>query len=104
MRRFLSSLAVIGLALPAAISLPAAEAIAKDNTYSGSTTHRHRVCTKSKGTAGLIGGGVVGAVVGGKAIGHGVLGPIIGAAGGALAGRAVDRTITAKRRCHWVND
>jgi hypothetical protein len=32
-------------------------------------------------------------------LGHGILGIAGGAVGGALAGRAVDRTLTAHRRC-----
>ena len=52
-------------------------------------------------TGAYVGGhGAVGAVVGSQVIGHGLLGPAAGAVGGAFAGRAVDRTITAKKRCH----
>jgi hypothetical protein len=34
-------------------------------------------------------------------IGGGIVGPAAGAVGGALGGRAIDRTITAKQRCHY---
>ena len=104
MRRLFLTLAATGLALPMAASFPQGDAIAKTQQYRGTTTHRHRVCTYSKGKAGLIAGGVGGAVVGGQLIGHGLAGPILGAVGGAFAGRAIDRGMTAHRRCHWVND
>jgi outer membrane lipoprotein SlyB len=56
-------------------------------------------CRTSRGDAGLIAGGVGGALVGKSVLGHGLLGTAAGAVGGAFAGRAVDRTITANRRC-----
>jgi hypothetical protein len=63
--------------------------------------HVYKVCRKSSGTTGLIAGGAAGAVVGSKVIGGGIVGPAVGAVGGALGGRAIDRTITAKQRCHY---
>ncbi|WP_068089878.1 glycine zipper domain-containing protein [Novosphingobium rosa] len=66
--------------------------------------HRQRVykvCRHSSGTTGLVAGGVAGAVVGGKVIGGGVAGPLVGAAAGALGGRAIDRSMTAKKRCRY---
>lgn len=62
--------------------------------------HRVKVCRKSSGTAGLIAGGATGAVVGHALLG-GPVGIAAGAVGGAFGGRAVDRTITAKKRCHY---
>jgi hypothetical protein len=38
-------------------------------------------------------------VVGNAVIGHGALGAIVGGVGGALGGRAIDRSMTAKKRC-----
>jgi len=102
MRRMFLTLAAIGLAVPMAVSFPQGNAIAKTQHYSGTTARRHRVCTYSKGTAGLVAGGVGGAVVGSELIGHGAAGPILGAVGGAFAGRAIDRGLTAHRRCRWV--
>ena len=67
--------------------------------YAGSTYARR--CRKSQGNAGLLAGGVGGAVLGGKALGGGILGTAAGAVGGALAGRAVDRTLTANKRCRY---
>ena len=102
MRRILMSLAAASLAVPVAVTLPASEGWAKSNTYQGSTTRRHKECRYSKGGAGLIAGGVGGALVGDKLIGHGIAGPILGAVGGAFAGRAIDRGMTAHKRCRWV--
>ena len=67
--------------------------------YAGETYGRR--CRKSAGTAGLIAGGAGGAIVGSKALGGGILGTAVGAVGGALAGRAVDRTLTKDRRCRY---
>jgi hypothetical protein len=44
---------------------------------------------------------VAGAVVGDKVIGGGLAGPLVGAAAGALGGRAIDRSMTAKKRCRY---
>lgn len=104
MRRILLTLAVAGLAVPMAVSFPQGDALAKSQRYHGTTRHRHRECTHSAGTAGLVAGGVGGAIVGGELIGHGAAGPILGAVGGALGGRAIDRSMTAHRRCRWVYD
>ena len=66
--------------------------------YHGHTYYKH--CRHSSGTTGLVAGGVGGAVVG-AAAGGGIIAPIIGAAAGALGGRAIDRSVTAKRRCYY---
>ena len=63
--------------------------------------HLVKVCRRSSGTAGLVAGGATGALVGKGLIG-GPVGIVAGAVGGAFAGRAVDRGLTAKRRCHYV--
>lgn len=102
MRRIFLTLAAAGLAVPMAVSFPQGDAFARTKHYSGTTARRHRVCTYNKGTTGLVAGGVGGALVGDKLIGHGVAGPILGAVGGAFAGQAIDRRITAHRRCRWV--
>ncbi len=91
--RIIMSLAVAAMALP--ISLPASAG----NAPAASHPKPKKICRKSSGTTGLVAGGVVGAVLGDKIIGGGVAGPLLGAAGGAMAGRAIDRTITAKKRC-----
>lgn len=58
----------------------------------------HRVCRHSSGTAGLIAGGAGGALIGHALLG-GPIGIAAGAVGGAFGGRAIDRTMTARRRC-----
>jgi uncharacterized protein YjlB len=58
----------------------------------------HRVCRHSSGTAGLIAGGAGGALIGHALIG-GPIGIAAGAVGGAFGGRAIDRRMTAHRRC-----
>jgi len=69
--------------------------------YHGTTHYAHRYCRRSSGTTGLVAGGVGGALVGHSVLGHGALGTIGGAVGGAFAGRAIDRSLTAHRRCYW---
>lgn len=70
--------------------------------YYGQSTYRHKVCRYSRGTTGLVAGGVGGAVVGSKVLGGGLLGAAAGAVGGAVAGRAIDRASTAHRRCYYT--
>jgi outer membrane lipoprotein SlyB len=99
MRRFLLSLAATSLAVTTSMALPTSEAQArKARHYKGSSHRYYRTCRHSSGTTGLIAGGVGGALVGNSILGHGALGTIGGAAAGALGGRAIDRTITAKKR------
>lgn len=58
-------------------------------------------CRRSNGTTGLVVGGVTGALVGNSVAGRGdkLLGTVVGGAAGAFGGQAIDKTITAKRRC-----
>ena len=108
MRRTILTLAAIATASPASLALRgmATDAQAhsrhhvRHSVRQYESTARYRNCRPSSGTAGLIAGGVGGAVLGSKVIGGGLLGTAVGAAGGALAGRAIDRTITADRRCN----
>lgn len=81
------------------IAVPASARTHHRHHYYGRTAYAQRYCRHSSGTAGLVAGGVAGAVVGHGIIGHGLLGTAAGAVGGALAGRAVDRTVSAPRRC-----
>jgi uncharacterized protein YcfJ len=99
MRKYLMALSAVSLVIPA-MTVPTA-AQAKKHHYSGHSYHRTKVCRHSSGTAGLVAGGVGGALVGNSILGHGALGTIGGAVGGAFAGRAIDRTMTAKRRCYY---
>jgi outer membrane lipoprotein SlyB len=110
MRRTILTLAAIATAIPASMALPGMATDAQARTRHHHYHSRHyqstayyrsqRNCVPSSGTTGLIAGGVGGAVLGSKVIGGGLLGTAVGAAGGALAGRAIDRTITADRRCN----
>lgn len=102
MRRMIAALSAFALAMPVTAVFEPAQA---QSHYSGKSSKRTRyvkVCRRSKGSAGLIAGGVVGALAGPAIVGHGLLGAVAGGAGGALGGRAIDRTITAKNRCHYV--
>lgn len=100
MRNLLLALGAAAMAVPMTAPLPvvgAAKAEARTKHYRSKA--RYRNCRHSSGTTGLIAGGATGAVVGSKIIGGGILGTAAGAVGGAFAGRAIDRTITAKKRC-----
>ena len=61
----------------------------------------HTYCRRSNGTTGMVVGGVTGALIGNGVAGRGdkLLGTGVGAVAGVFGGRAIDRTITAKRRC-----
>ncbi len=100
MRSFLLALGAASMIVPLAAPLPvvgAAQADAKTKRYHSRAYYRS--CRHSSGTTGLIAGGATGAVVGSQVIGGGILGTAAGAVGGAFAGRAIDRTISAKKRC-----
>lgn len=103
MRKFLLPLTAFAVMLPASfgVAAPASSHVRnyRHHHYQGRTIRNYRSCRHSPGNAGLIAGGVGGAVVGSEVIGHGLIGIGAGAVGGALAGRAIDRSITAKRRC-----
>jgi hypothetical protein len=83
-----------------AISTPAQARHHYRHHYYGRTYYHGRYCRYSRGTTGLVAGGVGGAVVGSKVIG-GPVGLVAGAVGGAVAGRAIDRASTAPRRCYY---
>ena len=91
------ALTAVSVAIPASLAVPTSGAEARKH-YRG-YSHQRR-CTHSGGTTGLVVGGVGGALIGNSVLGHGALGTLGGAAAaGAFGGRAIDRTITAKRRC-----
>jgi outer membrane lipoprotein SlyB len=81
-------------------TLFALSAAALTISASAEARHRVKVCRRSSGTAGLIAGGATGAVVGHAVLG-GPVGIAAGAVGGAFGGRAIDRRITAHKRCHY---
>lgn len=104
MRSFAMSLAALSLAIPAAVTLPAGKAEARHHYYhhyyrGANYAYRGRRCTHSGGTTGAVVGGTAGALAGNGILGHGALGTVAGGVGGFFAGRAIDRTITAHRRC-----
>lgn len=100
MRRTMLTLAALGLAIPVSVTVDTGQAQARKH-YSSRYSHRAKRCSYSKGTQGLVAGGVAGAVLGGSVLGGGLLGTVAGAGAGALGGRAIDRSITAKRRCRY---
>jgi len=91
-----ASLLLGAVALTVTTSLPLAPVTAAPHSR---TVHHYKRCRYSKGHAGLIAGAVVGAVAGPAILGHGLLGAAAGGVGGAFGGRAIDRTLTAKKRC-----
>ena len=68
--------------------------------YSGRTYYGRKYCRRSSATTGAVAGGVGGAVLGSQVLGHGLLGVGAGAVAGVVAGKAIDRTLTARRRCY----
>ena len=90
-------LAVAGLAVAA---VPAAPAFAKESTSRRHVYKGTKVCRHSKAEAGAVAGGVGGAVAG-AALGGGILGTVAGGVAGVVGGKAIDRTLTAKKRCYY---
>jgi hypothetical protein len=99
MSRILLSASALAVVITGFSAVPAEAR--RTHHYRHSTYYGQKVCRRSKGSAGLIAGGVGGALVGRSILGHGLLGTAGGAVGGALAGRAVDRSLTANRRCYY---
>lgn len=101
MRNFLLALSAASLIAPVAMTAAPTQAEARKKHYKPRVYTRNgkTYCRHSDGTTGLIAGAAGGAVVGSKVIGGGLLGVAAGAVGGAFAGRAIDRTITADKRC-----
>ena len=83
------------------LAVPAAPAAAKEGVTSRRQVHhRTKVCRRSKAETGAVVGGVGGAVTG-AALGGGILGTVAGGVAGVVGGKAVDRTLTAKKRCYY---
>lgn len=108
MRKFTLAMGAATMAVPVAMTLPAAPAQAavqydRNGNYVGRTWRgrdgRYR-CRRPDGTTGLIIGGAGGALIGREVAGRGDrdVGTILGAAAGALIGREVERRV-ARRRC-----
>ena len=102
MRNLLLAIAATSLAIPVSFAVPGGSSSAEARTRHYNSRAYYRSCRHSSGTTGLVAGGVAGAVVGSKVIGGGLLGAAVGAGAGALGGRAIDRTISAPKRCRYV--
>ena len=93
MRKMILAVTAAALAVP---TIPAAPAFARDGYYHGKTWRDSRGrlrCKRPNGTTGLIIGAAGGALAG-RAIdtrGERATGTILGAAAGALIGREIDR-------------
>jgi hypothetical protein len=100
MRTFILALGAASLAIPASMALPAEGASAKKRDYAYREWRGRdgrTYCRKSNGTTGLIVGAAGGALAG-RAIdtrGERTTGTLLGAAAGALIGKEID----SKRRC-----
>ena len=102
MRKLMLTLGAATMAVSTSMVLPVSSAQARKHhhrTYYGRGGRTY--CTRSGGTTGLVAGGAGGALIGNSVAGRGdkLLGTVVGGVAGALGGRAIDRTITAKRRC-----
>jgi hypothetical protein len=102
MRTMIAALSAFALVVPAAMPIDAAQAQSRYKGKSHKSRAYYKKCRRSPGTAGLIAGGVAGVVAGPAIIGGGLVGAVVGGGAGALGGRALDRTITAKKRCYYV--
>ena len=106
MRNITLAVAAATMAVPVALTVPAAPAEAqryydRHGNYVGPTWRGRdgRIyCRRSNGTTGLIVGGAAGALIGREIAGRGdrTIGAVIGGAAGALVGREVQRS---RRRC-----
>ena len=106
MRKTMLHLVALSLMVPATAVTLASPAGAHSRNYrhyhqNGRTYSGVKYCRRSPATTGAVAGGVGGAVVGSQVLGHGLLGIGAGAVAGVVAGKAIDRTLTAKRRCAY---
>lgn len=108
MRKLTLAFAAATMAVPVAMTVPAAPAAAQSRYYDRAgnyvgPTWRGRdgryYCRKSNGRTGLVVGGAAGALIGNQVAGRGdrLLGTIIGGAVGAIAGREIDRAESGRR-------
>lgn len=95
------SAAALAATTATSIAVPADAATLHRHHYYGRTATHYKVCRHSSATTGKVAGGVAGALVGHSILGHGLLGAAAGAVGGVVAGGAVDRSLTAPRRCYY---
>jgi hypothetical protein len=90
---------VLAIAAVAVASVPAAPSFARE-THRRTVYKGQKVCRHSKAEAGAVAGGVGGAVAG-AALGGGLLGTVAGGVAGVVGGKAIDRSLTAKKRCYY---
>lgn len=100
MRKLILALSALSVAVPAVVIPTQADARRHTRPYVY-TRNGHTYCRHSDGTTGLIVGGVGGALIGNGIAGHGdkTLGTVLGGVAGAFGGRAIDRSMTANKRC-----
>ncbi len=108
MRNLTLAVAATTMAIPVALTVPAAPAEAQSRyhdragNYNGPTWRgrdgRYR-CRKPNGQVGLLVGGAAGALIGNQVAGRGdrLLGTVIGGAVGAVVGREIDREESGRR-------
>ncbi len=99
MRNFMLSMGAAALTASALVVPTAADARKHYRSYKGNGGRTY--CTRSGGTTGAVVGGVGGALIGNGIAGRGdkLLGTVVGGVAGAFGGQAIDRALTAKRRC-----
>ncbi|MEQ7873198.1 hypothetical protein ABDK56_04230 [Sphingomonas sp. ASV193] len=100
-RSFTKAVSVATLAAVTATSFAGVADARKRHRYYGSSRYHYKYCRHSPATTGAVAGGVGGAVVGSQVLGHGLLGIGAGAVAGVVAGKAIDRTLTARQRCYY---
>lgn len=91
----------VALAATAATSIAVPADARTRHRYHSRTYYSYKYCRHSSAATGKVVGGVTGAVVGSKVLGGGLLGAAAGAVGGVVAGGAIDRSMTAHRRCRY---
>ena len=96
----ITTAAALAMTAATAVSVPA-DARTRRHHYYSSTRYHYKYCRHSSATTGKVVGGVTGALVGHILLGHGLLGTAAGAVGGVVAGGAVDRSLSARRRCYY---
>jgi len=97
----ITAAAALALTTATSIALPAPADARHRHHYYSRTHYYYRACRHSSAATGKVVGGVAGALVGRSIFGHGLVGTAAGAVGGVVAGGAIDRTMTAPRRCRY---
>jgi uncharacterized protein YcfJ len=101
MRSFVKFTAAAALAMMTATSFSVPADARHRHHYYSRTHYYYKYCRHSSAATGKVVGGVAGALVGRSIFGHGLVGTAAGAVGGVVAGGAIDRSLTARRRCRY---